>query len=110
MGGVALGAAERVLDAAWSGLGGLVLGVFAAPGLLAVGAPFSDTSRYPIGIAGSVVLWLVIGLVAARPATHAARWRCGPTTGATTGGWPSASAGATVALAIARVYLGRALI
>ena len=49
-----------------TGLSGLFLGVFAAPGLLAVGAPFSSSSWYPLGIAISVVLWLVVGFVVVR--------------------------------------------
>lgn len=100
----------KVLDSSWTGLAGLVLGVFAAPGLLAVGAPFSDTSRYPLGIAISVVLWLVIGLIASRRstrnpfATWADYWR--------NYWWMAVGVwiGASVALAIARVSLGRALI
>ena len=69
------------------GLIGLVLGVFAAPALLAVGAPFSSASLYPIGVAISVVLWLVRGSLAARRATRNPMAR-GPTSGATTGGSP----------------------
>jgi hypothetical protein len=55
---------------AWNGVAGLATGVFAAPGLLAMGAPFSDTSTYPLGIVLSIVLWLVVGWVAARRATR----------------------------------------
>jgi hypothetical protein len=100
----------NVLDSSWSGMAGLVLGVFAAPGLLAVGAPFSDTSRYPLGIGLSVALWLVIGLVASRRSTRnpfavwADYWR--------NYAWMAVGVfvGASAALAIARVSLGRALI
>jgi uncharacterized protein YneF (UPF0154 family) len=35
-----------------------------------MGAPFSDTSTYPLGIVLSIVLWLVVGWVAARRATR----------------------------------------
>jgi hypothetical protein len=62
--------ALNIGDSTASGLLGLVLGVFAAPGLLAIGAPFSSPSLYPIGIAVSVVLWLVVGYLAARRATR----------------------------------------
>lgn len=55
---------------AWHGVAGLATGVFAAPGLLAMGAPFSDSSTYPLGIVLSVVLWLVVGWLAARRATR----------------------------------------
>ena len=48
----------NVFDGKTSGYGGLLLGVFAAPGLLAVGAPFSSDSVYPIGVTLSVMLWL----------------------------------------------------
>src|SRR3954471_18772128 len=60
----------RLGDSTATGLAGLVLGVFAAPGLLAVGAPFSSASLYPIGIAVSVALWIIVGYVAARRATR----------------------------------------
>ena len=42
----------------------MILGVCAAPGLLAIGVPFASTSMYPIGIAISVVLWIAVGVVA----------------------------------------------
>lgn len=45
-------------------------GLWAAPGLLVLGAPLSDTSLYPLGIGLSVVAWLLIGLVASRRATR----------------------------------------
>jgi hypothetical protein len=53
-----------------TGLTGLVLAVMAAPGLLVVGAPFSSSSLWPVGIALSVVLWLAVGYIAARRATR----------------------------------------
>lgn len=57
-------------DGLASGWTGLVLGVCAAPGLLVIGAPFASTSTYPIGIAISVVLWLIVGMTATRIATR----------------------------------------
>ena len=59
-----------------SGAIGLVGGVFAAPALLAVGAPFGDRGLYVLAGVASVLLWLVIGFVAARRATRdpTARW------------------------------------
>lgn len=62
--------ALRFADGLASGWTGLVLGVCAAPGLLVIGVPFASTSTYPVGIAISVVLWLVVGVLAARVATR----------------------------------------
>jgi hypothetical protein len=64
-------------DAAWSGAVGLIAGVMAAPVLLMVGAPFGDSDLYPYAIAGSVLLWMLIGVVASRRATRnpMATWR-----------------------------------
>lgn len=75
-----LGACSLVLinlDKTWAGYSGLLAGVCAAPGLLAFGAPFSESSTYPVAIAGSIVFWLVVGFVAARWATRnpLATWR-----------------------------------
>jgi hypothetical protein len=97
-------------DSTASGLVGLVLGVFAAPGLLAIGAPFSSATLYPIGIALSVVLWLIVGYLAARRATRnpmasfADFWR--NYWWLAVGIW----VGATAALLIARYALGEALV
>ncbi len=97
-------------SSASTGLAGLVLGVFAAPGLLAVGAPFSSASLYPIGIAISAVLWLAVGVIASRRATRNPMatwgdfWR---DYGYMAGG---ICVGATVALAVARIVVGEALI
>jgi hypothetical protein len=52
------------------GVGGFVLGVLAAPGLLVAGIPLSSTSRYGPAILGSLALWLVLGAVAAWRATR----------------------------------------
>jgi len=60
----------RWSDSAWSGAVGLVGGVFAAPVLLLVGAPFGERSLYPLAIAASGLLWLLVGLLASRRATH----------------------------------------
>jgi hypothetical protein len=109
LGAVAL-VALNLGDNTASGLIGLVLGVFAAPGLLVVGAPFSSASLYPIGIGVSVVLWLIVGYVAARRATRnpmaswADFWR--NYWWLTVGIW----IGAAAALVIARYTLGEALI
>jgi hypothetical protein len=58
-----------LFDGRASGWTALILGVCAAPGLLAIGVPFASTSLYPLGIAISLVLWLAVGVVASRIAT-----------------------------------------
>lgn len=60
----------RLFDGAASGAIGLVGGVFAAPMLLVVGAPFGNRSLYPWAVLASVLMWLVVGLFAARNATR----------------------------------------
>ena len=60
----------RLFDTAWSGAVGLIGGVFAAPALLAAGAPFGDRSLYPIAIAASAAMWMLVGFLAARRATR----------------------------------------
>jgi hypothetical protein len=60
----------RFFDTASSGAVGLIGGVFAAPGLLAAGAPFGDKGLYPAAIGASAVLWLVVGVLASRRATR----------------------------------------
>lgn len=60
----------RVGDGRFSGLFGLFGGVIAAPGLLVAGAPFGDDSTYPIAVAASAPLWLLIGVIASRRATR----------------------------------------
>jgi hypothetical protein len=109
LGAIAL-IALNVGDSTASGLVGLVLGVFAAPGLLAVGAPFSSPALYPVGVGLSVVLWLVVGYLAARRATRNPMaswpdfWR--------NYWWLAVGIwiGATAALVIARYTIGEALI
>jgi len=71
------------LTVLWAGSGrmsaliGLVAGVTAAPGLLAIGAPIAEQSTYPTAIIASAVFWAVLGLVAAWRATRrpVATWR-----------------------------------
>ena len=100
----------RLFDGKLSGYLGLVCGVFAAPLLLAVGAPFSSSSVYPIGVALSAMLWLVVGAIAARRATRnpMADWHDFWRTYAWLAGgiW----LGASVALLIARMSVGQALV
>jgi hypothetical protein len=60
----------ELFDTAWSGAVGLIAGVFAAPALLVVGAPFGDNDLYPIAIGASVLLWLLVGVLASRRATR----------------------------------------
>jgi hypothetical protein len=69
--------ALRLADTRWSGLIGLFGGVVAAPGLLVAGAPLADESNYPLAVAASIPLWLLIGLLASRRATRSpmATWR-----------------------------------
>lgn len=60
----------QLFDSAWSGAVGLIAGVWAAPVLLAAGAPFGDSSLYPWAMAASALLWFLVGLLAARRATR----------------------------------------
>ena len=60
----------HLFDTAWSGAVGLIGGVLAAPALLAAGAPFGDRGLYPLAVAASGLLWLFVGLLAARRATR----------------------------------------
>jgi hypothetical protein len=62
--------ALRVSDSRTSGILGLFGGVAAAPGLLVAGAPFGDESKYPLAVAASIPLWLLLGLLASRRATR----------------------------------------
>jgi hypothetical protein len=102
--------ALRLFDGRLSGYVGLITGVMAAPALLAVGAPFSDSSLYPIGIALSAMLWLIVGAVAARRTTRnpmagwSDYWR--------TFSWLAAGIwlGVAVALGVAGIAVGDALV
>lgn len=93
-----------------TGVTGLVLGILAAPALLAVGSPISSNSLIPIGIAISVVLWLVVGFLAARRATRYPMaswgdfWRAYAVLAA------GICVGAGIALGVARAAVGDALI
>ena len=68
--GLAALAVIRIGDSTVTGVLGLVGGTWAAPVLLAVGAPLSDSSSYAVAVAGSVLFWLCVGLVCARRATR----------------------------------------
>ena len=60
------------------GVVGFLTAIFAAPGLLVVGAPLrSGGSVYLAAVAGSAVLWMIVGAISARRATRlpAALWR-----------------------------------
>ena len=63
--------------AAWRGVGAVALSLFAAPVLLAVGAPLTGGTLLLAGIALSAVLWLGLGALAAHRATRrpAVAWR-----------------------------------
>jgi hypothetical protein len=60
------------------GIAGFLMALFAAPGLLVVGAPLrTGGGTYAWAIVGSGALWMLIGLVSARRATRSpvASWR-----------------------------------
>ncbi|CAB4876427.1 unannotated protein [freshwater metagenome] len=60
------------------GLTGFAAVVLAAPVLLAAGIPLTtESGRFVMGVVASIVLWLVVGLLAARRATRSpvASWR-----------------------------------
>ena len=96
----------QLSDTSWSGPVGLIGGYFAAPALLAIGAPFADRSVYPIAAAASAVMWLLVGILASRRstrnpmATWSDYWR--HYLWMLSGIW----VGVTVGLAIATVRLG----
>lgn len=52
------------------GVMGFLFAVLAAPGLLVGGAPLTNSSMYVLAIAGSAVLWGVLGIAATRRATR----------------------------------------
>lgn len=60
----------NVFQTQLTGLIGLISAYFAAPVLPILGAPFSATNRHPLAIGISALLWVVIGVVAARRATR----------------------------------------
>ena len=103
-------AALQFDDGRLSGMVGLLAGGSAAPGLFVAGAPFADDTHFPIAVAASVPLWLVIGFVASRRATRRAlaSWR---------DFWRELTwltiaviAGAGLALVVATAQLGQSLI
>ncbi len=100
----------QLSDASWSGAVGLIGGYFAAPALLAIGAPFADRSVYPIAAVASAVMWLLVGILAARRstrnpmATWSDYWR--HYLWMLAGIW----VGVTVGLAIATVRLGNGVV
>ena len=109
LGGLAL-LSLNLFDGKASGYVGLILGVLAAPILLVVGAPFSDSSLWSIGVALSAMLWLMVGAVAARRTTRNPM-----------AGWPDfwrtffwlaggIWIGAAAALVVARYAVGDALV
>lgn len=60
------------------GIAGFLTAILAAPGLLVAGAPLrSGRSVYLGAVAGSALLWMIVGAIAARRATRlpAASWR-----------------------------------
>ena len=100
----------RWSEASWSGSLGLLGSVLGAPGLLFAGAPFGDRSLYPAAVAGSVVIWLLVGTFAARRATRhpMATWsdfwrHCIPLT---IGIW----IGATIGLVVAALVVGEGIL
>ncbi len=69
LGAIAYGSLQ-LSDASWSGPVGLIGGYYAAPTLLAVGAPFGDRELYPLAVIASGLLWMAVGFLAARRATR----------------------------------------
>lgn len=99
----------RSSDSATRGVVGFVACVFAAPALIAFGVPLTgDSGVYRLAIVTSAVLWLVVGLIAARRATRrpAAMWGDFWREFA----WFAAAVwcGVVVAIAAANLLLGRA--
>ncbi len=69
LGAIAYGSLQ-LSDASWSGAVGLIGGYYAAPTLLAVGAPFGDRELYPLAVIAAGLLWMAVGFLAARRATR----------------------------------------
>lgn len=63
-------ASLRLFESALSGAVGLVGGVMAAPALLVAGAPFGDRDVYPLAVAASALVWVLLGFLAARRSTR----------------------------------------
>ncbi len=92
------------------GVAGFLTAVLAAPGLLVAGAPLrSGRAVYVGAVAGSAVLWMIVGAIAARRATRVpvASWRdyWREYVWLAAGVW----LGVVVALAVVNLIFGRAL-
>jgi len=60
------------------GVGGFATAILAAPGLLVAGVPLrSGRGVYLVAIAGSALMWMILGTISSRRATQnpAASWR-----------------------------------
>jgi hypothetical protein len=68
--GAAALACINLFESQITGVAGLTFAYFAAPVLPMVGAPFSESSRHPLAIGLSAVLWVVVGVLASRRATR----------------------------------------
>jgi len=92
------------------GVGAVALSLFAAPVLLAVGAPLTGGMLLVVGVLASAVLWVGLGALAAHRATSrpAAAWRefWGQYLWLAGGVW----IGVVVALVAANLVLGSALL
>jgi len=69
---------HRGSTSAARGIGGFALAVLAAPGLLVAGVPLrGGAGLYAVAAAGSALLWMLLGAIAARRATRSpvATWR-----------------------------------
>jgi len=100
----------RLGDGRASGLFGLAAGVIAAPGLLAVGAPFADSSNYPLAVAGSAPLWAALGYLASRRATARPVAAWGDYARELLWLTIAVAAGAIAALGVAAAVLGESLV
>ena len=100
----------QLSDASWSGPVGLVGAYFAAPPMLAIGAPFADRSVYPLAAGAAALMWLLVGMLASRRSTRNPMaawgdfWR--HYFWMLAGIW----VGVAVALAIATVQIGSAIV
>ena len=108
--GVIAWMALRLAEGRTSGLIGLVGAVIAAPALLVVGAPFADDTRYPLAVIASGVMWMVIGLIAARRATRSPMATWSDYWRQYTSFFTGISLGAIGALIVATIVLGESLV
>lgn len=109
VGAIAYGSLQ-MSDAAWSGPVGLIGGYYAAPTLLAIGAPFADRSVYPLAAGAAAVMWLLIGMLASRRATRNPMASWGDFWRHYLWMLAGVSVGVTVALAIATVRIGSGVV